>query len=240
MPTTYFNFKQFTVHQDLAAMKVGTDGVLLGAWASVKNVQSALDVGTGTGLIALMLAQKTTDAIIDAVEIDEQACQQSIINFKASNWNDRLHVAHSDFQNFSPNKKYDLIVSNPPFFNNSLKNDCHKKTKARHTDSLSFSELIKETASLLNNNGRFCVILPADEKENFQEIALTCHLYLNKILYVKPTPTKPPKRVLMEFSFSETKISEDEMILEEFGRHLYSEKFKKLTGDFYLGFKERC
>lgn len=236
MANNIFNFKQFSVRQDLAAMKVGTDGVLLGAWASVAGVQSVLDIGTGTGLIALMLAQRTATAQIYGIELDEGAHQQALINFTASPWGKRLNTLHADFKAYTSSSKFDLIVSNPPYFNHSLKSPCDKKSLARHTDSLNYAELIKGVAKLLEDTGRFCAILPAPEKINFQEIAAKYGLKLNKTLFVKPTPSKPPKRVLMEFSFVSFVEEEDELIIEEFGRHQYSEAYKQLNKDFYLAF----
>ncbi|WP_066631703.1 tRNA1(Val) (adenine(37)-N6)-methyltransferase [Labilibacter marinus] len=239
MANNYFKFKQFIVQQDLAAMKVGTDGVLIGAWASADKACNILDIGTGTGLIALMMAQKNAEAKIDAIEIDEKACEQAKINFIGSPWSQRLNIIESSLQAFKSNYKYDLIISNPPYFNNSLKNDCKQRQTARHTDSLTFSDLLEGVHRLLNKEGRFCVVLPTDEKENFVEIAQAHNLFLNKLLDMYPTPTKPSKRVLMEFSFQQKELEEEGMILEEFGRHLYSDKFKQLTGDFYLGFKSK-
>lgn len=235
MANDIFNFKQFSVRQDLAAMKVGTDGVLLGAWASVGVAQSALDIGTGTGLVALMLAQRS-NAHIHAIELDEAAYHQAVLNFKASPWSEYLNAVLADFKTYDPALKYDLIVSNPPYFNQSLKNPCDKKSLARHTDSLNYAELIKGAAKLLEDTGRFCVVLPAAEKLNFKEIAAQYDLKLNKTLNVKPTPGKPSKRVLMEFSFLGTAEEVDELIIEEFGRHQYSDAYKQLTKDFYLAF----
>lgn len=220
-------------------MKVGTDGVLLGAWASIMNAKRILDVGTGTGLISLMLAQRNNKSTIDAIEIDESAYTQANQNFQQSNWTDRLQIYHQDFQSYSASfkKKYDLIISNPPYFNNSLKNDCHKKSKARHTDSLSYADLIDGVSLLLETTGIFCVILPAFEKNNFTHLAFQKNLHLSRCLSIKPTPSKAPKRILMEFSFSLKENSvEEELIIEEFGRHNYSEDYKKLTKDFYLNF----
>ena len=236
MGNDIFHFKQFSVRQDLAAMKVGTDGVLLGAWASVTRVQSALDIGTGTGLIALMLAQRTADAQIHAIELDKAAYQQAGLNFAASIWTMRLNAVHADFKTYQPALKFDLIVSNPPYFNHSLKNPCDKKSLARHTDNLSYAELIKGAVKLLSDTGRFSVILPASEKNNFKEIATQYNLKLNKALYVKPTPSKPPKRVLLEFSFLNIDEVEHELVIEEFGRHQYSEAYKQLIKEFYLAF----
>lgn len=231
-----FNFKHFSVRQDLAAMKVGTDGVLLGAWASVAGVRSVLDIGTGTGLIALMLAQRTADAQIHAIELDEAAHRQAVHNFKVSPWRERLKAVHADFKTYISTLKYDLIVSNPPYFSHSLKNPCDKKSLARHTRTLNYAELIKGTKGILKDTGRLCVVLPASEKDNFYQIAALFDLKLNRTLLVKPTPNKPPKRVLLEFSFHSIVEVEDEIIIEEFGRHQYSEAYKQLTKDFYLAF----
>lgn len=238
MANSFFQFKQFVVHQDLAAMKVGTDGVLLGAWASALNVKDVLDIGTGTGLIALMLAQRNHTAHIDALEIDANACEQARLNFKQNDWTNRLRVIEDNLQHYSRSvtKKYDLLVSNPPYFNNALKNECEKKTLARHTDSISFQELLQGVKLLLKPNGLFCVVLPADEKDRFIDLGMKLGLFLKNILFVQPTPAKQPKRVLMEFSFYRTEVCKQIMVVEEFGRHGYSEAYKELTKDFYLAF----
>lgn len=217
-------------------MKVGTDGVLLGAWVPIKDAKYILDIGTGTGLIALMLAQRAENTFVDAIEIEPQAFEQASANFNESPWIKRLNAVHTDFKSFDSSKKYDLIVSNPPYFNNAVKNNCEQKSQARHTDSLSFDELLKGTVRLLSDNGRFCVILPADEKSFFETLAHKNTLFLNAVLNIKPTPSKPIKRVLLEFSLIETSIKEETMIIEEFGRHQYSEAYKLLTKEFYLAF----
>ena len=236
MANAYFKFKQFTVHQDLAAMKVGTDGVLLGAWASLEASHSILDIGTGTGLIALMLAQRNKHANIDAIEIDKQAHQQALINFEQSAWNNRLKAILCDLQSYQAGHRYDLIVSNPPYFNHALKNKCEAKAKARHTESLSYDELIQGVSKNLSETGRFCVILPAEEVEHIKQLASHHKLILNNVLKVKPTPSKPPKRVLLEFSFKNKAMVQNELIIEMFGRHQYSDDYKTLTKDFYLSF----
>ncbi len=236
MANDYFQFKKFTIQQDKTAMKVGTDGVLLGAWCSVDNRKSLLDVGCGTGLISLMLAQRNDDAHIQAIEIDEDAAQQAYENVASTEWRNRIEIHHISFQDFvaSESDKYDLIVSNPPFFTDSLKNKSTKKTLARHDETLSFSDLLTGVSAILHDDGLFCVVLPIDQKEVFTLLAKINGLYLNRILYVKPTPAKDVKRVLMEFSFYNVIHQEEEMILEEFGRHQYSDKYIELTKDFYL------
>ncbi len=238
MANSFFKFKSFVIHQDKTAMKVGTDGVLLGSWADVSGAQRILDVGTGTGLIAVMCAQRAKNALIDAVEIELGAFKQAQENFEGSVWKQRLSVVNIDFQSYSKleNKKYDLIVSNPPYFNNALKNDCIKKASARHTDVLLHDDLIKGAVQMLTATGFFAVVLPADLKEGFEIKAKENGLYLRRILWVKPTPKKEPKRVLIEFALEDGAVEADTMIIEEFGRHNYSEDYKKLTKEFYLAF----
>ncbi len=238
MANSYFQFKQFTVEQDLAGMKVGTDGVLLGAWATCNHAKTILDVGTGTGLIALMCAQRNNVAQVDAIEIEGKACIQAKKNVKNSPWRERIEVIHDSLQNYSKicSKKYDLIISNPPFFNNSLKNNCQQKSLARHTDSLNYIDLIKGAKQLLSDNGVFSVVLPFDVKDTFEEMAMSNQVFLNRILKVKPTPSKQEKRILMELSLQKQTLKEEVMIVEEFGRHGYSDSYKKLTQDFYIKF----
>jgi len=238
MANSFFQFKQFKVEQANAGMKVGTDGVLLGAWTSVNGARNILDIGTGTGLIALMLAQRSNIANIDGLEIEQKASFQARDNFVASQWRERLKVINKSLQNYAADTdvKYDLIVSNPPFFNNALKNVCLQRSIARHTDSLSFMELLAGTVRLLKPEGRFCVVLPAESELSFVKVAEQHQLYLNRILRILPTPQKDAKRVLMEFSFTQHGVEEDLLIVEEFGRHGYSEAYKQLTKDFYLAF----
>ncbi|WP_282039944.1 tRNA1(Val) (adenine(37)-N6)-methyltransferase [Saccharicrinis aurantiacus] len=238
MANTYFQFKEFTIHQDKAAMKVGTDGVLLGAWTDVLHKSKALDIGTGTGLIAIMLAQRSPYLNITAIDIDKDAVIQAQENVKLSLWNDRISISQADFTNYvnQSEDKFDLIVSNPPFFTDSLKNECDKKSAARHNDSLSFQDLTKGVARLLTSDGSFCVVLPSDQQAIFTDFAKEANLFLNKELKLKPTPTKMEKRVLLQYSFQELPIQSEVMIVEEFGRHQYSEAYKKLTKDFYLKF----
>ncbi len=238
MANSYFHFKQFTIEQDLAGMKVGTDGVLLGAWAQCKKAKSILDVGTGTGLIALMCAQRNDVAHIDALEIDANACLQAEKNIQNSPWSDRINVIHNSFQSYFriSDRKFDFIISNPPFFNNSLKNNCHQKSLARHTDSLSFKDLLVGVNKLLHDKGVFSVVLPSESMEYFVTIAEELHLNLVRVLRVKPTPSKKEKRVLMAFAKVKEPCNEEVIVVEEFGRHGYSDCYKKLTGDFYIKF----
>lgn len=216
-------------------MKVGTDGVLLGAWSKTTECNT-LDIGTGTGLIALMLTQRTKTALIDAIEIDEVASKEAQENFNTSNWKDRLTIINKPLQNYTPQKKYNLIISNPPFFIDATKAPETNRNTARHTDTLSFNELIKATKRLLSDDGIFSLILPTNEASHFIKIAFEAQLYLNRKCLVKPNPTKAAKRVLMEFSFNETTIIEEELTIETEKRHIYTEEYITLTKDFYLKF----
>ncbi len=228
-----FQFKQFTIHQDRTAMKVGTDGVLLGAWADLKQAQHILDIGTGTGLIALMAAQRNPEAQIDAIEIEEQAFSQAEENITHSPWKDRIRITHTDLQHYMPEIQYDSIVCNPPFFINSTKNPSNNRTLARHNDTLPHTELIEHAKRLLKPNGRFSLILPVAEAQELMVYATIAGFYKTRITHVHPTPCKAPKRILMELSLSQSTCYEDNITIE-LGRHNYSEAYKKLTKAFYL------
>ncbi|MDA3953805.1 MAG: methyltransferase [Bacteroidales bacterium] len=237
MPNDYFKFKQFTIHQDKCAMKVGTDGVLLGAWANCENVKNILDIGTGTGLIALMLAQRS-NANIDAVEIDEAACKQAKENIKQSLWDSRIKVLNIPFQDYSKstNEKYDLIVSNPPYFQNSLYATDEKRTDARHNSNLELDDLVFGALKLLSENGKLNIILPYLEGAMFILKAAENGLYCVRQTKVLPKPDKEPKRLLLEFMKEKMPLVEQELIIELNKRHEYSEAYKNLTKDFYLAF----
>ncbi len=231
-----FQFKQFTIRQNNCAMKVGTDGVLLGAWTNLDNVFNILDVGTGTGLIALMLAQRYRHAIIDALEIEKNAYKQAVENVKNSPWNNRIQVIHSSLQTFKSEKKYDVIVSNPPYFSHSLKNPNIFRTTARHNDSLSSSELIIHAKKLLKSDGKLAVIFPATEALLLQKQAIDEGFHISKLTKVIPKTNAETKRLLMEFSLLPTTYIENEIVIEKGERHNYSDDYKKLTKDFYLNF----
>jgi tRNA1Val (adenine37-N6)-methyltransferase len=234
---TPFRFKKFTVDDKLCGMKVGMDAVLLGAWTNVNSAEKILDIGTGTAIIALMLAQKS-DSFIDGVEIDKDACKQAAVNVSNSQWGNRIKIYHASIQDYwkSYSFKYDLIVSNPPYFINSFKAPSEKRTTARHTDSLTHEDIIKASSILLTPAGRLCLILPFNESTIFREIAIERHLYCNKLTFVKPRADKKANRVLMEFSFKEEPAVENELIIEESQRHQYTSDYKFLTRDYYLAF----
>lgn len=235
MPNPYFQFKEFVIQQDRCAMKVGTDGVLLGAWADVKEAGSVLDIGAGTALLSLMVAQRS-GAQITAVEIDEASALQASENVKQSKWSNRINVVNLSLQEYvkCAKERFDFIISNPPYFRNSLKSPKGNRTTARHTDSLSFDDLLSGVDQLLSENGTFAVVLPFPEKFSFIELASQYGLYPKRITDVFPTPQSEPKRFLAEFSHNKIIADPQKLIIESDGRHQYSEEYKKLTADFYL------
>ena len=223
-------------------MKVGTDGVLIGAWTSAVESQKSkvesririLDVGTGSGLIALMLAQRCPEAEIDAIDIDEASCEQARENFAASPWADRLHVAHSSLQDWQ-DREYDLIVSNPPFFVDSLKAPDAARCAARHNDTLPFDELMAESARLLKPNGTLAVIVPCEAEETLQVLAMDNGLQCTRRCYVHSKPGRPAKRVLLAWQYASANLggSTDHLTLEDaYGGR--SNEYKELTREFYL------
>ena len=234
-----FKFKEFTIHQDKTAMKVGTDGVLLGAWCSVGNFpDTILDIGSGTGVISLMIAQRSDAMTIDAVELDENAYEQTVANFEESDWGDRLYCYNATFQEFADEIKeeeetYDLIVSNPPFYTDDFKSEDESRNKARFTSSLSFEELIVGVSKILSEEGMFSVVIPFKEEESFIALAKENNLFLNRVCRVQGNETSEIKRSLMEFSFNQTELKEESLIIE-IDRHQYTEAYIDLTKDFYL------
>ena len=234
-----FQFKEFTIHQDKTAMKVGTDAVLLGAWCTVDNyLDSILDIGAGTGVISLMIAQRSDAMTIDAVEVDENAYEQAVENFEKSDWGDRLYCYNATFQEFADEieaeeERYDLIVSNPPFYTDDFESENASRNKARFTSALSFEDLLVGVSKILSKNGVFSTIIPFKEEENFINIAKEQHLFLNRICRVQGNTTSEVKRSLLAFSFQETEIQETHLIIE-IARHQYTEDYINLTKDFYL------
>ena len=232
-----FQFKQFSLEQDRCAMKIGTDGVLLGAWTPIENNPfSILDIGTGTGVIALMLAQRSHAEQIDALEIDENAYEQAVDNFENSPWSDRLFCFHAGLDEFveEPEDEYDLIVSNPPFYTDDFKSATEQRDLARFADAMPFEDLIEAADLLLSENGIFSVIIPFKEEETFLALAAAYELYPTKITRVKGTPTTEIKRSLLAFSRNENlDFPIDELIIET-ARHIYTAEYIKLTKEFYL------
>lgn len=235
MSNTWFQFKQFRIEQQRSALKVGTDGVILGAWCVVEGIKRILDVGTATGVIALMLAQRS-EAHISAVEINEDACLDARHNFQNSPWSERLKLYLDDFNNFQKSHalSFDLVVCNPPFFKKSLKSSNPASSIARHDVSLSFEQLITGAKKLLTDRGRLAVILPLEALDDFRETARLAGFYLNRKTTIIPKVGKPPKRVLLEFSVSATYPEANELLIL-LDSQTYSEKFIELTKEFYLG-----
>jgi tRNA1Val (adenine37-N6)-methyltransferase len=235
MSNSYFSFKQFTVYQDRCAMKVGIDGVLLGSWCNVENNGHILDIGTGTGLIALMVAQRC-DSLIDAIDINTNAILQATDNVAQSPWADRIKVKELSLQDFActTSQRYDLIVSNPPYFINSLKAPSENRTTARHTDSLTHEELISYAIQLLKPEGSICIILPVTEALLCKEYALNSGLFCTREVKVIPKPSATPKRILMEFRLQYYEQEISELVIESNERHHYSKEFSLLAKEFYL------
>ncbi|BFP40515.1 methyltransferase [Flavobacteriaceae bacterium GF1] len=231
-----FKFKQFTIHQDRCAMKVGTDGVLLGAWTSLENhPKNILDVGAGTGLLALQMAQRSQAEAIDAIELNANAYEQCVENFEASVWADRLFCYHASFQEFveEMDESYDLILSNPPFYIENVSSGDPSRDNARQNETLPFRVLIEGVRSLLSDTGEFALILPKTEEKNVMDLAKEKGLFPNRILEVRGNPTAPIKRSLIQFSFSEKEVSRKELVIET-ERHKYTEAYGALTKAFYL------
>lgn len=232
-----FQFKQFTIQQDKCAMMVGTDGVLLGAWAPLEhNPFSILDIGAGTGVIALMLAQRSNAEQIDALEIDDDAYEQAVDNFENSPWGDRLFCYHAGLDEFmgEPEDEYDLIVANPPFYTEDYTSGNEQRDRARFAESLPFEELVEAASLLLGDEGVFAVIIPYKEEENFINLAKECDLFPIKNTRVKGTLTSEIKRSLIAFSRNENAVAIiDELVIEN-SRHNYTSEYIALTKDFYM------
>ena len=232
-----FQFKQFSLEQDQCAMKIGTDGVLLGAWAPIEHIPNQiLDIGTGTGIIALMLAQRSNATQIDALEIEENAYEQATDNFENSPWNDRLFCFHAGLDEFmdEPEDEYDLIVSNPPFYSEDYKTNNEQRDLARFQDALPFEDLIEAADLLLSENGVLAVIIPFKEEDRFLAIAHEFELYPIQITHVKGTPTTEIKRSLLALSRNNIETPTINELVIEIGRHEYTPEYIALTKAFYL------
>ncbi|WP_241507215.1 tRNA1(Val) (adenine(37)-N6)-methyltransferase [Aquimarina sediminis] len=217
-------------------MKIGTDGVLLGAWTPLDDtLTSILDVGAGTGVIALMVAQRSHAEVIDAVEIDDDAYEQAVENFEASSWGDRLFCYHASFQEFVEeiDDQYDLLISNPPFYTEDYKTSSAKRDMARFEDALPFEHLLVGASGLLSDHGKLALIVPYREEERVLQIAMKVGLFMQKITRVKGTPTSETKRSLLLLGRDEKSIEIDELIIEN-SRHQYTDEYINLTQDFYL------
>ena len=238
MPNDYFKFKQFQVKQDRSVFKVGTDSVLLGAWADVSVTGTVLDIGTGTGLLVLMLAQRCR-ASITGIEIDEPSYRQAAENAALSPWSGRINIRHTSLQDYmlSADKTFDLIICNPPYFKDSMKSGNIAKDMARHDTGLSLEELINGVTTLMAPRGRFCLVLPS---ERYEDIIILCdhnELFLSRELAVKPTVSLPPGRHLLEFRRTGPgQIDRKEIAIERSARHDYTDDYREMTGEYYLAF----
>lgn len=231
-----FKFKQFTVCQDKCAMKIGTDGVLLGAWTPIPlHTNSILDIGAGTGIIAIQMAQRCDAQTIDAIEIDEGAHEQCTQNFEESPWADRLFCYHASVQEFASeiDEKYDLIISNPPFYKDTYKTNSLSRDTARFEDALPFEHLLICASHLLEENGHFSIIIPKKEEEHFIKLASKNNLFPFKICHVKGTPSSEIKRSMILFSFKKQSPKITTLTIET-ERHQYTPDYQKLVSEFYL------
>jgi tRNA1Val (adenine37-N6)-methyltransferase len=255
MANEWFRFKQFLVRQESTAMKVGTDGVLLGAWADLNDGgrQTAdggkkstdggrrtvaqgfmLDVGTGTGLLALMLAQRFPAVLIDAVEIEPSSCRQARLNVELSPWPDRINVIGVDFLEWEPEQLYDLIVCNPPFFSNSLRAAGMARSLARHDDLLPMDRLIDKSARLLNPDGSLALVIPAGRLDESVTLAAGSGLFITKVLRIRGTPRSAVKRILIRFGRRQVPAESDELVIRQEVGGPFSDTYLRLTEPFYL------
>ncbi|WP_298653979.1 methyltransferase [uncultured Proteiniphilum sp.] len=236
MGNPWFRFKQFTVFHDKCAMKVGTDGVLLGAWTSMENAAEILDVGTGTGLIALMVAQRNLLAKVIAIDVDENAVGQAMENIGNSPFSDRITVEFSAFRQFVQNtsKRFDLIVSNPPYFSDSLLPPDKERAKARHSVSLTLDDLLLSAQGCLKNDGTLSLILPYDKSDELKCLCEKHTFYMKRKTIVYPLPGTEPKRLLTELTLRHTGLTETSSLIIENSRHQYTKDFSDLVSGFYL------
>ena len=231
-----FKFKEFTIHQNNAAMKIGTDGILLGAWADLSDKKKGIDIGSGTGVISIMLCQRNEILEIDSIEVSERAVVDAKKNIKNCKWNKRIKLKHTDLKLFSTENKYDLIISNPPYFKKSLKPKDLDRLKARHEESLNYKDVLNFSEKHLLKKGTINLILPIDQKKEVIEYAGKFGLYISKECIVSPKPNKNPHRLLIELSKTKKTLESQSLIIENDGRHNYTDNYKKLTREFYTIF----
>ena len=228
-----FHFKKFSIHQDRCAMKVGTDGILLGAWADISESTRILDIGTGTGLLALMAAQRNAEADIDAIELEGEAAQQARENLNASPWFKRMNVFHIALQEYFPDHLYDRIICNPPFYHDGIAPQNKTRLMARMRDYLSFEELLEHAGRLLNPKGKMSIIIPFQLGVSFMNKAQEANWYAQRITEVKTTHQKPVSRLLLTITREILPLEKGELVIQEGGSNEYSEAYKILTGEFY-------
>jgi tRNA1Val (adenine37-N6)-methyltransferase len=237
MAKDYFNFKRFTIRQERAAFKVGTDGVLLGACADLSCAKNILDIGTGTGLIAIMAAQRSP-AVITAIEPDEGSYNQAVENVKECPWPDRINVFKSDLKSFADSQpgNFDIIITNPPFFRDSLLNPDRVKSSTRHSYSLSSDDILEASTRLLKDDGNLQLILPYEEATLFIAEAGIKGFYCNRVIKVKPNPSGNIIRMILKFERIKKPVYEKFLTIETGTRHRYTEEYREATKEFYLNF----
>lgn len=236
MEDDIFTFKKFKINQSQCAMKIGTDSVLLGSWVKITDdINTVLDIGAGTGVLSLMVAQRSSAEVIDAVEIENNAYEQCVANFENSDWGDRLFCYHASFYEFYEEIEdtYDLIVSNPPFYENNGEINNSEREIARFNNALPYEELIYGVSKLLSKYGRFNLVIPYEQRSKLNSISKNYGLYPQRILNIKGSPESPFKRCLIEYQFKQKALEEKNLIIEV-SRHNYTSEYKELTKNFYL------
>ena len=230
-----FHFKHFSLFHHRSTMKVGTDAILLGRWTEVQPTDVVLDIGTGCGLLPLMLSQKGV-AHVDAVDIDKASIEEATINFEASQWRDQLHAYCTEIVDFKTEKKYDLIISNPPFFNRFFKCDSDRKSKARHNDAgLTYAKICQEVCRLMKLEGRLAVVLPFDVMQEFLKTAEGLGLYLHKRMTIIPIASKEPNRVNLELRFGKSENVQEETFVIRDVDNRFTPQYNEFLKDYYLG-----
>ena len=231
-----FRFKQFEIDDTLSAMKIGTDGVLLGAWADVVDAGRILDVGTGTGLVAIMCAQRSATACVHGIDIVAEATTEAKHNMARTAWRDRLSAEHADLRGYNPEERYDHVVSNPPFFLTTLQSPDAERARARHADTLTYDDLVTAAERLLTPGGRLSVVLPTECASTFRRVAYE-RLWLSRITNVVTREGEPPKRTLMEFRLTDKPLMpRAEVLTIQAKDGSYTEEYRALTKEFYLNF----
>ena len=235
MANNYFQFRQFTIRQERCAMKVGTDGTLLGAWASApQGACRILDIGTGTGLISLMMAQRFPEAFVCGIDIDEDAVCQAQENVQASPYADRVNIWQCDVSLLNDKDGYDVIVCNPPFFEDSLTCPDQQRTSARHTVTLSYQQLMQAAFRLLKNNGRLALVIPSESQSRIETEAALQGFFICRLYRVQTTPQKQPKRHLIEFTKHPVNEIDNKDVTLEINSHVRSPWYHQLTKSFYI------
>lgn len=235
LSNSYFRFKQFTIDQAGCAMKVTTDACIQGAWTEIAQPNAnVLDIGTGTALLSLMLAQRFPYIYIDAIELDAPAAEQARANVATSPWAERVNVIEADVNNYNFEKKYDLIICNPPFFNNSLQGDDARRNNARHTNTLTYKQLLNILGRNINRNGKTSILLPHTEGEIWQRLAIESGWIINKILHIKHTPASAIKRTIFLMSLDDKQIQETEVLVIKDSENAYTTCFSQLLSPYYL------